>query len=49
MRPGRKDDLTGLLVSLAGLLLAVAGSYTQMSMLLCLGLLIAAVGIMMDS
>lgn len=49
MRPGKKDDLTGLLVAVVGMLLACAGCYKQMEMLTCLGLGIAAIGVMMDS
>lgn len=48
MRPGRRDDLTGLLVALAGMLLALAGMYHGKEMLTCLGLGVAAIGLMMD-
>lgn len=39
-----RDELTGLLVVVAGLLLAIAGSVEEKDMLTCLGLLVAAVG-----
>lgn len=50
MKPGRqKDNLWPLFIAVCGMLLACGGAVKGMDMLTCLGLLVAAVGMMMDS